>query len=45
MIGSAGYKNTYAYNLTVEMLVDMVFEPDKVFVLVGIIEFQLCMDY
>lgn len=35
MIGSAGYKNTYAYNLTVEMLVDMVFEPDKVFVFGG----------
>ena len=35
MIGSAGYKNTYAYNTTVEMLVDMVFEPDKVFVFGG----------
>lgn len=35
MIGSAGYKNTYAYNLSVEMLVDMCFEPDKVFVFGG----------
>ena len=35
MIGSAGYKNTYAYNVSVEMLVDMVFEPDKVFVFGG----------
>ena len=35
MIGSAGYKNTYAYNLSLEMLVDMVFDPDKVFVFGG----------
>ena len=35
MIGSAGYKNTYAYNTTIEMLVDMVFEPEKVFVFGG----------
>ena len=31
MIGSAGYKNTYAYNVSVEMF----FEPDKVFVFGG----------
>ncbi len=35
MIGSAGYKNTYAYNMSLEMLVDMVFDPDKVFVFGG----------
>ena len=35
MIGSAGYRNTYAYNTTLEMLVDMCFEPDKVFVFGG----------
>lgn len=35
MIGSAGYKNTYAYNTSLEMLVDMCFNPDKVFVFGG----------
>lgn len=35
MIGSAGYKNTYAYNLSLEMLVDMVFDPDRIFVFGG----------
>ena len=34
MIGSAGYKNTYAYNTTIEMLVDMCFDP-TVFVFGG----------
>lgn len=34
MIGSAGYKNTYAYNTTLEMLVDMCFDP-SVFVFGG----------
>lgn len=35
MIGSAGYKNTYAYNTTIEMLVDMCFDPDSIFVFGG----------
>lgn len=35
MIGSAGYKNTYAYNVSVEMLVDMCFDPEHIFVFGG----------
>lgn len=35
MIGSAGYKNTYAYNTSIEMLVDMCFDPEHVFVFGG----------
>lgn len=34
MIGSAGYRSTYAYNTTLEMLVDMCFDP-SVFVFGG----------